>query len=359
MVSSPPLHVVIGGLGNLGRNIQRTLLQQGRSVRVVDAVTDTARISPRLAHPSSVDYVPCRLGKAASSAETLQSAVRGADTVYTMVTANLHSGTVRQMKDSNQVGIQQVIEACRQEGVPKLVHVSSFAVANHFINYRQANEETPLPPLESYQCAYDYTKRRGEALVLEANSANLKTVSIRSGGILAGVDDYNFASGGIFPQIRKSLTWTGAPKDYISAKDLSRALFQASDKLDTSPELQGRPIYASNCRSNQGVASDAVTRRFTELVGFTPIELSWTFLDHVLIPSMKFGEWLEATLGQKSPEDLPAFPPSLLVECTRYESTFDNQLGRRLLDYEPEESWEDAVAWIAQEFRDRHPELYK
>lgn len=352
----PPLHVVIGGLGNLGRHFQRTLLEHGQSVRVIDAITDSARVASRLAH-RDVKYFPCRLGSAAGVQETLQTALQGADTVYTMVTANVHSGTVREMHETNQVGIQQVLEACQQVGVPKLVHVSSFAVANHFVHYHQANEETPLPPLETYMSAYDSTKRLGEELVLQANSRNFKTTSLRSGGILAGIDDYNFGSGGIIPQLSRILKWRGAPKDYTSAKDLSRALWQASSKLGTDKKLAGRAIYVSNCKTNQGVQSDFVTSRFAEMIGFGTLELSWGFIDRVMIPSMRLGEQLDALLKQKSHQDLAAFPASLLVECTRYESTFDNSLGRKLLDYEPEETWTDAVDWIAQEFRERHPEL--
>jgi hypothetical protein len=59
-----------------------------------------------------------------------------------------------------------------------------------------------------------------------------------------------------------------------------------------------------------------------------------------------------------TPESQPALPFHLVLEIPKYESTFDNSLGRKLLDYEPEESWEDALEWIALEYRARHPHSF-
>jgi hypothetical protein len=60
-----------------------------------------------------------------------------------------------------------------------------------------------------------------------------------------------------------------------------------------------------------------------------------------------------------TPESQPALPFYLVLEIPKYESPFDNSLVRKLLDYQPEESSEDALEWIALEYRTRHPHSSK
>ena len=97
-------HVIVGGLGNLGRFMQQTLLKHGvQQIVVVDCVPyskgrDTI-IQQGLVHPS-IQYKSFALGdpNAMHLLPTLQEALTDADTVYSMVTPNILTSTVRDMK---------------------------------------------------------------------------------------------------------------------------------------------------------------------------------------------------------------------------------------------------------------------
>ena len=51
------------------------------------------------------------------------------------------------------------------------------------------SEKSPQPLLHEYRSPYDLTKRMGEDLVLNYNSVDLQTVSLRVGGIISNNND--------------------------------------------------------------------------------------------------------------------------------------------------------------------------
>jgi hypothetical protein len=51
-------------------------------------------------------------------------------------------------------------------------------------------------------------------------------------------------------------------------------------------------------------------------------------------------------------------PSHLTLETGRYQLTFDNSLAQQLLDFEPKETWQDAVSRITGEIREELPHLF-
>jgi len=49
---------------------------------------------------------------------------------------------------------------------------------------------------------------------------------------------------------------------------------------------------------------------------------------------------------------IPGTPPHLYMEIPLYEQTFDNSLAKEVLGFEARESWEEAVEWIVDEYRE-------
>jgi nucleoside-diphosphate-sugar epimerase len=45
-------------------------------------------------------------------------------------------------------------------------------------------------------------------------------------------------------------------------------------------------------------------------------------------------------------------PPHLYLDITKYEQTFDNTRARTVLDFTPEDSWQDAVERIVRDYKD-------
>ncbi|MGH7202548.1 MAG: NAD-dependent epimerase/dehydratase family protein, partial [Planctomycetaceae bacterium] len=77
------------------------------------------------------------------------------------------------------LGTQNVINACRQHGVEKLIYTSSPSVIYDGRSHENVNESYPYPPPEQYLCHYPHTKRLAEEAVLAASDENLSTVSLR------------------------------------------------------------------------------------------------------------------------------------------------------------------------------------
>ena len=345
-------HVVIGGLGNLGRHLQRALLESGRSVTVLDRPNHD---SATLLQHKSVDYIPYSLGfddGASSHQQLLTDALKGAETVYSVVTPDVQNGTVREFEQTNHIGMHHLIQSCRQAGVPKLVYASSLAVTNHFIPSHNQTEATPLPDLDSYETMYDRTKRLGEDLVLQANTAsNYQTCALRLGGILAGPTDYYmrqaFQDGEASGRIYAAHT---EPIDTIAASDVAVAMMQADNKLSSSSSpLAGRALFVTKSRNAVAPRADDIATHLADLMGWQV-----QVLPPVVLKAIAAGAWLRykiATMTTSNPEDLPGMPPHKYLDISNYEQTFDNSLAHELLDFAPQLSWEDAVEKIVKDYK--------
>jgi nucleoside-diphosphate-sugar epimerase len=361
MATSNGVHVIVGGLGHLGRAMQRTLLAHGKEVRVIDRVVSHDAVASRLVHPTAVDYVACSIGDDHDASSKLQEALKNAETVYSMVTPDVLKSSAADMKRTNVGGVQQLMDVCQEVGVPKLLHASSMAVTNQLLEHAEENEETPLPDWDTYRIAYDITKRQGEDIVRNANdsdnSSNFQTCSLRLGSILGGPGDYLTRSFLETPG-RVSIPTGDAKIDWISARDISVAFFKASDKLDASRStIAGSALFVTKCRTNQSSSSGAILQAFCHEFEWKPIIVP-PFIQSTLATGARAYQGIKGILVTPTEDNTKGMPFHLTLETGRYELTFDNSLARKLLDFEPEETWQDAVSRIAGEIREELPHLF-
>ena len=159
--------VVTGGGGFLGSRIVSMLLDEGC------AVTSFSRHHyPKL----SARGVTCHVGDLAD-ASAVSEALRKADVVF-HVAANVGTwGDYAQYYATNVVGTQNVIEACKQNGVKKLVHTSTPSVIFSGRDIRNANENVPFA--RKHLTHYASTKAKAERIVIAANGPDLATVVLR------------------------------------------------------------------------------------------------------------------------------------------------------------------------------------
>jgi nucleoside-diphosphate-sugar epimerase len=182
---SGPVVVVTGGSGYLGTVLVEQLLERAaplapREVRVFDPKPCRHAGHPRLSH------VP---GDVRSSA-AVREAVRGADLVFHCA-ATVDWGRVseRELEDVNVRGTEQVIDACRREGVAALVHTSSIDAVYTGAPVRDGDERLPYPA--RYPSAYGRTKAEGEQRALRANGGGLRTVVVRPLCIFGEADPWH------------------------------------------------------------------------------------------------------------------------------------------------------------------------
>lgn len=337
-------HLIVGGLGGLGRHLQKRLLEQGAAVRVLDRPAAVASIPPQ---DASVEVHAYALGQGDQDPTLLRHALDDVETVYSIVTPDVQHGTVREFETTNVQGVRDLLQACLEVGTPNLVYGSSIAVTNHLVDSVSGTEEDPLPPWETYQSYYDRTKRQGEELVLAAkndSNNNLRVCALRLGGVISGPTDYCFR--GNFAQPGKIRTAPTKQIDFVSAVDASRAFWQAHEQME---QAAGKAIFVSK-------TADDKTPTSTELAEYLGQVMEW---DVQVIPSwvltgviaaQRLQDNLRASLTYNK-DDLPGMPPHVYMDIANHEKTFDNSLAKKLLNYEAAVSWREAVEMVAEQYR--------
>jgi nucleoside-diphosphate-sugar epimerase/glyoxylase-like metal-dependent hydrolase (beta-lactamase superfamily II) len=92
------------------------------------------------------------------------------------------------MHDINVTGTQNVVDACRRQGVERLVHVSSTAI---FFEYRDKQDiRDDDPPASQPSCGYAATKLAAEQIVREATAGGLDAVIVRARAVFGPGDNH-------------------------------------------------------------------------------------------------------------------------------------------------------------------------
>lgn len=150
--------LVIGGGGFLGGWIVRQLRAREVPVRVLGR-----NRYPEL-EPLAVD---CQVGDITKPAD-VQEACRGMDTVFHTASLSYMWGKRELIYQVNVEGSANVIKACRDHGVARLVYTSSPSVVIGEKNIVNGDESLPYP--ERYNADYPRSKGMAEQLVLKANT---------------------------------------------------------------------------------------------------------------------------------------------------------------------------------------------
>ncbi len=159
--------LVTGGGGFLGTAIVRRLISQGDLVRSVQRSP-----TPKLAAMG----VECIQGDIADT-DTIQRAATGCDLIYHVAAKAGVWGPYESFHRANVVGTENVLTACRSQGISKLVYTSSPSVVFNGQDEAGIDESAPYP--DRYLTPYPRTKALAEQLVRAANGPSLTTVSLR------------------------------------------------------------------------------------------------------------------------------------------------------------------------------------
>ncbi len=151
--------LVTGGAGFLGLALSRALQAQGYTV-----------ISTQRRRSAQLDAlgIEQRLGDIADSAHVLR-AFRGIDVVFHNAAKAGHWGSEQSYFDANVTGTENVLSACREHGITRLVYTSTPSVAHRGRVPCEGGNEANTPYAEAFKAPYPRSKQMAEKTVLAAN----------------------------------------------------------------------------------------------------------------------------------------------------------------------------------------------
>ena len=224
--------LVTGGGGFLGSAICRQLLARGDEVIAYQrsASEELEKLGIRIIQGSITD------------AEVLNTALKGVDAViHTAAKAGIW-GAYDDYFGPNVTGTENVISACLNNSIHKLVFTSSPSVT-HADGDIEGGDES-LPYAEHYNSPYPATKALAEQMIMAANCPELHTVSLRPHLIWGPGDNH------LLPKLLEraksgKLKLPGPDKliDTVYIDNAAKAHLLALDRLQSDPETVGGKTY--------------------------------------------------------------------------------------------------------------------
>jgi nucleoside-diphosphate-sugar epimerase len=227
--------LVTGGGGFLGQAIVKLLIERG----------DTVRTFSRHPHPAltALGVEHCR-GEL-SDATAVSDAVKGCAMVFHVAAKAGVWGPYEAFYQANVVGTRNVIAACRQHGIERLVYTSSPSVVFDGHDMEGVDESVPYP--QHFEAFYPQTKAEAEQLVLQANDAALATVALRPHLIWGPGDNHlvpRILQRGAQGQLRR-IGHRDCLADTIYIDNAAQAHLQAADRLAIGSVVAGKAYFLS------------------------------------------------------------------------------------------------------------------
>ncbi len=310
--------LVTGGGGFLGQAIVRQCLARGDRVRVLG----------RRRYPEVEALgVEGHAGDVADR-EAVRRACRGVDVVFHTAALAGVWGPRAAFERANVEGTAVVLEACRAEGVARLVHTStpSVVAAPDGSSHEGADEALPYP--ERFLGHYPRTKAAAERAVLAAHGQGLATVALRP-HLIVGPGDPHLLPRVVARARRGRLRIVGPGDNRVDVTDVENAArchLQADEAL-AAGRAGGRPYFVSN---GEPVALWPWVNGVLARLGAPPVTRRVSFGAAYRLGALLEGVWTVLRLGGE--------PPMTRFVATQLATShwFDITAARRDLGYDPE-----------------------
>lgn len=316
--------LVTGAGGFLGRNLSASLLSKGHKV------WNFSRNKHPQLQAMGVDTI---CGDLQNEAD-VSAAFKGMNVVFHVASRVGIWGDYDEYYRINVIGTENVIKACRANGITKLIYTSTPSVIFDWGDLCGVDETTPYS--KNFHGHYAKTKAMAEQMVLQANDDKLCTVALRP-HLIIGPDDPH-----LIPRLVKAakqgrLKIVGTGKNLVDITYIQNAVdahILAFEKLSPQSKLAGQAYFIGQER---------------------PVVL-WDFINEIL------SRYNLPKITKKVPERI-AFNIGLFFECwykffringeppmTRFVSLqfsrshyFSHQKAKNDFGYEPKISIEQAL----------------
>jgi dihydroflavonol-4-reductase len=233
------LSVVTGASGHIGSNLISAMTAKGRKVRALQHVK-----RPEIKAPG-VEIVPGDV----CHPDSLRKAFEGADVVYHLAARiSLESNDYPVLEPINVTGVKNVLQACLDCGVRRLMHFSSIHAFIQESIGKPIDETCPL--VEPRNCPpYDRSKAAGEKLVYEAIERGLDAVIISPTAVIGPYDwEPSFLGEAILNLARgKMPALVVGGFDWVDVRDVVTGALAAEEKAPTGSKYLLSGHFASVC----------------------------------------------------------------------------------------------------------------
>ena len=220
----------------MGGAIVRRLLHQGVSVRSVSRGE-----YPHL-HSLGVECLRVNL----DDRDAIRRATAGCDVVFHVAAKAGIWGAAEEYERTNIVGTENIIQACLEEGVGRLVYTSSPSVVYDGTDQEGIDETTPYP--DRYLAHYPRTKAIAEQSVLSAANSQLATVALRP-HLIWGPRDNHLVPRLVERSHNGQLRLLGKGEvlvDSVYVDNAADAHLLAAEKLTPTSKIQGQAYFITN-----------------------------------------------------------------------------------------------------------------
>ncbi|GAB3373730.1 NAD-dependent epimerase/dehydratase family protein [Lysobacter rhizosphaerae] len=230
--------LVTGGGGFLGQALCRGLRARGHDV-----------VSFNRGHYDALDAIGvAQVQGDLASRDAVVAAAQGCAAIFHNAAKAGAWGSYDSYHRANVVGTRNVIDACREQGIGKLVYTSTPSVTHRATHPVEGGSADTVPYGEHLKAPYAATKLIAEKLVLAANDAVLATVALRP-RLIWGVGDNQLLPRLVERARAGRLRFVGDGHNRIDTTyidNAAQAHFAAFDHLAPGARCAGRAYFISN-----------------------------------------------------------------------------------------------------------------
>jgi len=324
--------LVTGGGGFLGLAIVRALRAHG----------DTVRSLSRQEHPALRTLGAEHMRGDVADAAMVTEAALGCDIVFHVAAKAGIWGAYEDYHRANVLGTENVITACRQQGIRKLVHTSSPSVVFNGCDMEGVDESVPYPA--HFEAHYPHTKALAEQLVLKANSPQLATVALRP-HLIWGPGDNHLLPRLIARAKAGQLRRIGTQRklvDTVFIENAAEAHLLAADALAPGAACAGKAYFTSN---GEPVELWDMVNRMLAAAGLPPVTRS------VPLPLAKAFAWGFETFARLTGSEQEPRLTRFVVGEMSTAHWFDISAAKRDFGYVPRVSTEEGLRRLAEHLK--------
>jgi len=211
---------VTGANGLLGSFIVRKLIEQKETFIAIGRENcDTSLIKDIESH---ITWRHADINDPVSLTEALQGVTH---LIHTAAIVSFNPRDSKKIFDTNVLGTRNIVDACLDAGITRLIYISSVAALGRQKNQSLINEQNKWvdSPLNS---TYAKSKYAGELEIFRGQEEGLNTIIVNPSVILAPTD-WNRSSSQLFKYVwQEKPFYIDGSLNYVDVRDVAQAVYQ-------------------------------------------------------------------------------------------------------------------------------------